>query len=185
MKISTREVVLLTALFLLLLSGAYYLFFYMPTSNEINELQENITSKTTQIDNASITLLRKQALTLNKGAIEEDFVHIEKLLHEDFSDADILRRIEKIIKPYTNVMNIEFANRNTGPNEEVRLTSVRTVQVSLNTSFKNLQGIIKAFENEDIANRIINFTCGTVYNEFPGTADKELRVNISVDFLER
>ena len=185
MKISTREVVLLTALFLLILSGAYYLFFYMPTSNEINELQEKITSKTTQVDNASITLLRKQALTLNKGAIEEDFVHIEKYLHDDFNDADILRRIEKIIKPYTSIMSIDFANRNTGSDEEAGLTTVRTVQVRLNTTYKNLQGIIKSFENEDLANRIINFTCDNTGSEFIDKNNQELSVMISVDFLER
>jgi len=185
MKISTREVVLLTVLFLLLLIGAYYLLFYVPNTNEISELHESINSKTTQIDNASIMLLRRQALALQKETLEEEFTDVAKYLHEDFNDADILRRIEKIITPYTDTMNIDFANRNTGTNEKAGLTSVRTVQVSLHTTYDDLQKIIKAFEEEDAANRIVNFTCGSNYNDFSRTAGHEMSVNISVDFLVR
>jgi len=182
MKISKREVVMLTALFLLILAGAYYLFYYMPKTEEIDKLQENISSKTTDIENASITLLRRQSLAIKKDAIEEEFNGVAKYLHEDFSDADILRRIERIITPYTGTMNIEFAKRDEEKTKKAGLTSLRTVQVRLNTSYDNLQEILKAFAEEDAANRIVDFTCNSYSNEF---FNREMNVNISVDFLIR
>jgi len=185
MKISTREVVLLIALFVLLMAGAYYLLFFVPNSNEASELQESINSKNAQIDNASIMLLRRQSLVLQKEALEKEFAGVAKYVHEDFGDTDILRRIENIITPYTDTMNIEFANRNSGSNNNAGLTSVRTVQVSLNTSHSNLNGIIKAFEQEDAANRIVNFSVSGNYSEYAGTSGQLMRVNISVDYLSR
>jgi len=185
MKISTREVVLLTILFLMLVSGAYYMFFYTPNTKVVNELQESINSKTTQIDNASIMLLQRQALAIQKDALEEEFTDVAKNLHENFSDASILRLIERTITPYTNTMNIEFGNKTTGTTEKAGVTYMRTVQVSLHTTYDNLQGIIKAFEEGDAANRIVDFSCSGGYNESSRTAGQEMSVSFSIDFLVR
>ena len=185
MKISTREVVLLTALFLLILAGAYYLLFYMPNSNEINELGESISNKTEQLEEATALLLQRQALSVKKEALEKEFGDVAKHLQEDFDDADILRRIENIIKPHTSIMNIEFANRNTGTSETAGLTSVRSVQVSLHTNYNDLQEIIKAFEVEDAANRIASFSVSGSYNAYSGSGGQIMRVNITVDYLSR
>jgi len=183
MKISTREIVMLTVLFLMMLGGAYYMFFYTPDSEEISRLQESINSKNTQIDNASITLLRRQALALQKDALEEEFAGIAEHLHEDFHDADVLRQLERIIMPYTHTMNIAFANRTAGTKEATGITSVRTVQVSLYTTYSNLLRILRAFEEDDIANRIINFTCGIYNDELAGAGNQEMSVSISIDYL--
>jgi len=185
MKISTREIVLLTVLLLMLLSGAYYMFYYVPNTEEINALQEKISSKTTQIDNASITLLRRQSLAIKKETLEKEFADVTKHLDEGFYDADILRRIEKIITPYTEIMNIEFDNKKNAANETERLTTVRTVHVSINTNYDDLQAIIKSFAKEDAANRIVNFTCSSHYDEFAEEGEQGMRVNFDVDFLMR
>jgi len=185
MKVSKREAVLLTALLLMLIFGAYYMFFYMPNTEVIGELQKNINSTTTQIDNASITLLRRQALTVNRDALEEEFADVAKYLHEDVNDTDIFKRIESIIAPFTDIMNIEFAKKNTVTNKKAGLTSARTVHVDLYTTYSNLQGIIKAFEEEYIANRIIEFSCGGHYDEFSEIDDSKMRVSFSVEFLSR
>ena len=185
MKISTREVFLLTLLFLMLLGGAYYLFFYTPNTNEISELQENIEGKNTAIEFASTMLLRAQTLSLEKEALEKEFADVEKYLHEDFNDAEILRRIEKIIKPHTDTMNMDFANRSTGTNETAGSSSVRSVRLNFSTTYNDLQGIIKAFEEADVANRIVDFSCDGNYSGSSGTGNERMNVNLSVDFLER
>jgi len=185
MKISTREVVLLTVLFLMLLAGAYYLFYYTPYTNEISELQEEINDKTTVLEMNSTMLLRMQALTLEKDALKKEFAGVAKYMREDFDDADILRLIEKIIKPYSSTMNIEFANSTTETKETAGATSVHTVNVSLTTSYNDLQGIIKAFEEGDVANRITNFACSSNSGGSSGTYNKDMSVMISIDFLER
>ena len=185
MKISTREIILLTVLLLMLLSGAYYMFYYVPNTEEINSLQEKINSKTTQIDNASITLLRRQSLALKKEALEEEFADVEKHLDEDFYDADILRQIERIITPYTEIMTIEFDNKKPAANDAEKLTTVRTVQVSMNTTYDDLQAIIKTFAKEDAANRIVSFACSSHHDEFSIADNREMRVSFAVDFLMR
>ena len=132
-----------------------------------------------------ITLLRRQSLAHNKDNLEKEFADVAKYLHEDFSDVDILRRIERIIKPYSDTMNIEFANKKSEKDAMSGLTSVRTVHVGLQTTYNGLQEIIKALEEEDVANRIVNFSCGSYNNESLRTSRQEMSVNLSIDFLVR
>jgi len=185
MKTSGREAFLLVVLYLLIISGVYYVFFYMPNSNEINQLQESIDSTNAQIDDASIMLLRMQGLTNRNKTLGEEFADISGHLPEDVSDADILRRIEHIIKPYTDTLSIEFAVKAAGPAEDAKLTSVQTVHLHMNTSYDNLQKIISAFEDEDIANRIVHFTLSRYYSDLEETGGRDLQIGLSIDYLLR
>jgi hypothetical protein len=172
--LSRREIVLIIILLVLLAGTAYFLLFFQPTNAEIQTLRADIEEKEQGLIDAEMLESTYAALTKSRDALLPQWEQFEKGVPRDFDDTEVLRIIQRVIYPYTEIIDVSFpdqAPKEASNAEESEPTLIYTVVVNFNVPYEDIDPILEGFAEESLVNRVVqynltrreDYTLGTVY----------------------
>lgn len=177
MKLSKREIFLLSAFLILVCAAGYYLFIFQPLNTQITELETSINKKKQDADDASLRLIQWGALTAQKNQLESDWAELEKSMPAGFDGAEFITLVKKIIFPYTPDITVKLPAQ---PRTQ-EATEVYSVGLDFSVTYDTLQSILNSFAESDAYSRVSTMSCAAIKNE--NDLSSSLNVSMTIELL--
>jgi len=152
--LTRREIVLIIILLFMISGTGYFMLFFIPVSQELATLRTGVESRTMEIAEAQTRTVHYAVFSnvRDERAVEWEDAMIG--VPDFFDDADILRRIQRIIYPHTWQIETAFSNSE----ESGGGLWVSRVDISFTANRDGLTEILQDFKDDDLDKRLINYT---------------------------
>jgi|GEM_PF-6078522 len=152
--LSKKEIILLVVLLVVIIIALYYYYFYRPMQEDMAALNSEIQQNQTKLDD-----LNTKQQTIARA--EEEILRLQSGLNDSLSDIptgidepELLVFIEDSVRGLSEDVTIAF---NATP-ELTEYYQIKTVVVTLSTTYDHLKTILSAFENAPCRNVIMDFS---------------------------
>jgi hypothetical protein len=180
--LSRREIAAVIFLLTLTTGIAYYFLYLSPKLTEIGSTRGSVDTLEAQITDAQIIEAQYNLLTGQHDDLLAQWESFESAIPLTFDDSEVLRLLQRIIYPHTKEVHVTFP----AYQEPVTPTLTdparkHTVTLDFDVSYESLEKIWRAFSEETLVNRIVNYNLNRFGDTERGGA--EYGVTLEVDFL--
>lgn len=149
MKLSKREIMLLTLALVIMIGALYYNYFYSPIKNDISTLQSEISAQTQQLAVAKAQAMGMEALVKKTEKLSNDLKQQYPEFLNCFEQANILVFLNDLISPYGLKSSITFKDI-----EEKGISRIAKVHITLSTDYYGLIRILESLEQAVYYNEV-------------------------------
>ncbi len=190
--LSRREMVMVIVLIIALVGAAYFLMFLQPTLGDIATAERSITRKAQTLSEALELAKQYEALGEAREGMMPDWMAYTEGVPVGLDDAEALRVIQEIIYPYNNIINVDFAESDIeikplNEDEEAEsedkepVSLINRVVIEFTAGYDEINKILESFKNEELVNRVVNFTMSRA--GITETGGASYHITMEVDFL--
>ena len=151
MKISKRETILIVVIIFAITGAAYYIYYWVPTMDEIEQINMSIEQKQIKIVSMNNAIDQIDTLKEEIKALEELINQQTEDIPEGVSHAHQLVSITNIMNGRGNDISI-FFNQSTEAYENYQKN---VANVNFSTSYEKLLDILARFKELDMTNQIV------------------------------
>jgi len=140
-------------------------------------LRVSVEQKSFELENSRERIRQYEILS---KILEEQMAEWESridTLPENFDDADILRRIQRIAEPYSQGLQVSFSE----PYEGVVCTTIASIHFI--SDYTGLMTVLNGFAQDNTVNRIVQYTLDG--SSGTGIRNGLLNITLQVEYLTR